>query len=80
MNKLDDIIKKKVAEIDIKYSAPGTAPKKLSKLFRETKISNLPTEDEIREYVRNALKGSPGEFSLIEYAKWIIQRTHERNT
>lgn len=77
MNKLDQIIGMKVAEIKKQLSTPVKI-KSPDKRYNGKTIDGLPTEEEIREYVRQVETGSPGTFSLIDYAKWIIERNENK--
>jgi len=74
MKQLNDIINSKVAEIKKQFSTPVKI-KSPDKRYNE-KTVDLPTEEEIREYVRQSEVGSPGTFSLIDYAKWILDRNN----
>ena len=67
MNKLEEIIAKKVAEIKTQYRAPGSFTKKL---FDEKNI--MPSDEEILKYVEESEKN--GSFSLRDFAKWILTR------
>jgi len=73
MKQLSDIINLKVAEIKKQFSTPVKI-KSPDKLYNGKTIDGLPTEEEIREYVRQSETGSPGTFSLVDYAKWILDR------
>ena len=69
MNKLEEIIAKKVAEIKKQYRDPGLLTRKL---FDDRKINSIPTDEEIQKYVIESEKN--GSFSLRDFAKWILTR------
>lgn len=79
MKQLNDIIGSKVAEIKKQFATPVKIKSPNKKCNGKT-IDGLPTEEEIREYIRQSEAGSPGTFSLVDYAKWIIERNENRNT
>ena len=68
MNKLEEIIAKKVAEIKTQYRALVSFTKKL--FFDEKNI--VPSDEEILKYVEESEKN--GSFSLRDFAKWILTR------
>ena len=73
MKNLNEIINSKVAEIKQQFATPVKI-KSPDKLYNGKTIDGLPTDEEIREYIRQTEAGSPGKFSLIDYAKWILDR------